>query len=79
MCAEGGEPLPVRLFGGADFTFDERLELKTLREYRIASYEFRSGIVGGSFCAPEGSRTPNPQLRRLMLYPIELQALVFLT
>ncbi len=24
--------------------------------------------------APEGSRTPNPQLRRLMLYPIELQA-----
>ena len=25
--------------------------------------------------APEGSRTPNPQLRRLMLYPIELLAL----
>jgi hypothetical protein len=24
--------------------------------------------------APEGSRTPNPQLRRLMLYPVELQA-----
>ena len=25
-------------------------------------------------CAPEGSRTPNPQLRRLMLYPVELLA-----
>jgi hypothetical protein len=26
--------------------------------------------------APGGTRTPNPQLRRLMLYPIKLQALV---
>ena len=25
--------------------------------------------------APEGIRTPNPQLRRLMLYPVELRAL----
>lgn len=24
------------------------------------------------FCAPRGSRTPNPQIRSLMLYPIEL-------
>jgi hypothetical protein len=24
--------------------------------------------------APRGSRTPNPQLRRLMLYPVELWA-----
>jgi hypothetical protein len=24
-------------------------------------------------CAAEGSRTPNPQLRRLMLYPVELR------
>ena len=38
----------------------------------------RSTIVDCSFCAPEGSRTPNPQLRRLMLYPVELQALLFL-
>jgi hypothetical protein len=24
-------------------------------------------------CTPGGSRTPNPQLRRLMLYPVELR------
>jgi hypothetical protein len=27
-------------------------------------------------CAPGGIRTPNPQLRRLMLYPVELLALM---
>ena len=26
------------------------------------------------YCAPRGIRTPNPQLRRLMLYPVELWA-----
>jgi hypothetical protein len=26
-------------------------------------------------CAPRGSRTPNPQIRSLMLYPVELWAL----
>ena len=31
-------------------------------------------LIIGLLCAPEGSRTPNPQLRRLMLYPVELQA-----
>ena len=25
-----------------------------------------------SFCDPTGTRTPNRQLRRLMLYPVEL-------
>ena len=31
----------------------------------------KKGFFAG---APEGSRTPNPQLRRLMLYPVELPA-----
>ena len=31
-------------------------------------------LKSAMFSAPEGSRTPNPQLRRLMLYPIELLA-----
>ena len=28
-----------------------------------------------SFCDPTGTRTPNRQLRRLMLYPVELSDL----
>src|SRR3990172_9809725 len=28
-------------------------------------------------CAPRGSRTPNPQIRSLMLYPIELWVQVY--
>jgi len=31
-------------------------------------------IPGSSSCAPRGNRTPNPRLRRPMLYPIELWA-----
>ena len=31
-------------------------------------------ILGGSPCAPGAARTRNLQLRRLTLYPIELQA-----
>ena len=38
----------------------------------LSSIDYRPVSIG---CAPEGSRTPNPQLRRLMLYPVELQAL----
>ena len=34
---------------------------------------WRDGLL---ICAPGGSRTPNPQLRRLMLYPVELRVRV---
>ncbi len=40
---------------------------------KIPIYNIKCSILS----APEGSRTPNPQLRRLMLYPIELQAHYF--
>jgi hypothetical protein len=36
-------------------------------------YPFR-GRGGRKFGAPERSRTPNPQIRSLVLYPIELRA-----
>jgi hypothetical protein len=31
------------------------------------------GLAGNKNGGPGGARTPNPQFRRLMLYPIELQ------
>ncbi len=36
------------------------------------SYKRMVLVLGG---APEGSRTPNPQIRSLVLYPIELRTL----
>ena len=40
-------------------------------EVNALKTNFGSGMCGG---APGGIRTPNPQIRSLMLYPVELRA-----
>ncbi len=44
------------------------------RRYRRVS-RLKRGTIG----LPGGDRTPDPQLRRLMLYPTELRAVIFIT
>ena len=48
-------------------------EERIFRATRLTIAHCQSTIAN-CFCAPGGSRTPNPQIRSLMLYPVELRA-----
>ena len=37
-----------------------------------SNYKKEKASIFGDFCDPEAIRTPDPQLRRLLLYPTEL-------
>ena len=46
---------------------------RNTRRGREGERELIAGVFLGGSGAPGGSRTPNPQIRSLMLYPIELR------
>ena len=68
------------LIPGADIAWVERLDVKTAPQQNatpaqpeLMSEEEMPLEVVGSNGDPGGSRTPNPQIRSLMLYPVELR------
>ncbi len=69
--SEFGESQTGRL---ADWGFQVGMSLATLR-LRLKRGESRHDVVSlGKAGLPGGDRTPDPQLRRLLLYPTELRA-----
>jgi hypothetical protein len=64
---------------GKNRTFNKRIKSPLLCQlsyapgYSVFSFGFAS-VLHVPFGAPEVSRTPNPRLRRPMLYPVELRA-----
>ena len=77
-------PITVGTYGhlipGADITWVDRLDVKTAPQqhatpratWLMSEEEMPLEVVDFNG-DPGGSRTPNPQIRSLMLYPVELR------